>query len=177
MDCAPISAAAPARPADRLDPMLAAALLLDVPPEARHTLWRGLTRAMEGALWLWEAAPTSRREPPPLALRHLGRPYFNSCALHQQTLEGVHRLLRLELPLTVDVLETLLFASEGDACSLLAEQCVRVGQLYAELKRRAGEVMALLILQWELRLLRYRASSVVAPLVFSWGVGIPASAV
>jgi hypothetical protein len=136
-----------------------------------------LTRALEGALWLWEDAPTSSRQPPPLALRHLGPPSFNTLDLHRQSLEGIHRLLRLELPLTVDVLEALLWGHDDKAHALLAEQCARVGQLYAELKRRAGAAFALLILQDELRLLRYRASSVVAPMVFSWGVGIAASAV
>ena len=82
----------------------------------------------------------------------------------------LHHLLRLELPQTVDALEALLFAHNDETYQpLLGEQCARVGQLYAELKRRAGAVTALLILQGGLRLLRYRASPVLAPLVFSWG--------
>src|SRR5689334_5838943 len=82
----------------------------------------------------------------------------------------LHHLLRLELPQTVDALEALLFAHNDETYQpLLGEQCARVGQLYAELKRRAGAVTALLILQGELRLLRYRASPERAPLVFSWG--------
>lgn len=178
MDCAPFSAAAPESPAGSLTPALLDALLIAVAPEASYPLWQGLTRAVEGALWLWESSPAgSRREPPPLALQHVGLPHFNPRDLCQQTLEGIHRLLRLELPLAVDVLEALLCGKNEDAYQvLLAEQCTRVGQLYAELKRRAGKVFALLIFQWELRLLRYRASSVVAPMIFSWGCCVPASA-
>ena len=71
-------------------------------------------------------------------MRHLGLPYFNAGDLPQQTLEGIHRLLRLELPLTVDVLETLLFR-EGRSLFAAGRAMRRVGQLYAELKRRAGE--------------------------------------
>ncbi|HLV97247.1 MAG TPA: hypothetical protein VKT82_01100, partial [Ktedonobacterales bacterium] len=47
-----------------------------------------------------------------------------------------------------------------------AEQCARVGQLYAEMERRAGGWVAWALLHWELRLLRYRASSVLAPLIY-----------
>jgi hypothetical protein len=46
----------------------------------------------------------------------------------------------------------------------LAEECSRVGQLYHEMERRAGAWVALL--RWELRLLRYRISPVVASLVY-----------
>lgn len=154
-------------------------LLISVAPEARRPLWQGLAQAVEGALWLWESTPAGRRrEPPPLVLQHVGLPHFNPRDLWQQTLEGIHRLLRLELPLTVDVLEALLCARDAAVYQdALAEQCARVGQLYDELKRRAGAVFALLIFQWELRLLRYRASPVVAPMIFSWGCCTPAWAV
>jgi hypothetical protein len=47
----------------------------------------------------------------------------------------------------------------------LAEQCGRIGQLYSELKRRAGGWVAEARMHWELRLLRYRASPVLAPLI------------
>ena len=49
---------------------------------------------------------------------------------------------------------------------MLAEQCARVGQLYSELKRRAGVGVALALLRGELRMLRYRASSALAPLIY-----------
>ena len=57
----------------------------------------------------------------------------------------------------------------GDARyeKLLGEQCARIGQLYAELKRRAGACLALTLLRGELRLLRYRASAALAPLVYA----------
>ncbi len=175
----PTFAAAPTSPADRLDPALVNTLLIEVAPEARYALWQGLTRALEGTLRLLESTPAAgSRKPPALALQHIGLPHFNPCDLWRQSLEGIHRLLRLELPLMVDVLEAFLCAKDvAPYLALLAEQSARVAQLYAELKRRAGKTLALLIFQWELRLLRYRASPVVAPLIFSWGSGIPASAV
>jgi len=60
---------------------------------------------------------------------------------------------------------------------LLAEACARMGQIDAELTRRAGQAFALLISQREPCLLRYRASVVVAPLLYSWGCGMVASVV
>lgn len=61
------------------------------------------------------------------------------------------------------------------AWALLRDQCARLGQLYAEMKRRTWVGLALLLLDWELRILRYRYSSAVAPLL--WGEAIvPAGA-
>ena len=58
---------------------------------------------------------------------------------------------------------------------MLAEQCARVGQLYSELKRRAGVGVALALLRGELRMLRYRASPVLASLIYD-ETGRPPSA-
>jgi hypothetical protein len=41
-----------------------------------------------------------------------------------------------------------------------------VGQLYSELKRRAGVSLALCIVRGELRMLRYCASPTLAPLIY-----------
>ncbi|HEY7346827.1 MAG TPA: hypothetical protein VH599_00815 [Ktedonobacterales bacterium] len=39
------------------DPGLIDSLLIEVPQEACYSLWQGLTRAMEGTLWLLESTP------------------------------------------------------------------------------------------------------------------------
>ena len=79
-------ALAPACPAADLSPAQTESLLLAVPLEARSFLWRGLMRAVEHALSLWESTPAaSGREPHPLALRHIGLPTFTPADLRQQT--------------------------------------------------------------------------------------------
>jgi len=146
---------------------LADEALLAVPLEARSILWRGLRRSVEEALDLWDRTPAGMRQPPVFNIQHAGGPCFNPADLRQQTLEGWHRLTGIEVRLAAQVLEALMVT--GDAAryeKLLAEQCVRIGQLYAELKRRAGAWMALALLHQELRLLRYRASPVVSLLVY-----------
>jgi hypothetical protein len=142
--------------------------LLAVPQEAQRILSRALMRAIEGALDLWERTPAGHRAAlPAFDIQHAGRPRFNPDDLRQQTLEGWHRLVRIELHLAVRVLEAQCSAPEDARYQyLLAEQCTRVGQLYNELKRRVGEVFAPHILQWELHLLRYCASSVINELLF-----------
>ena len=72
----------------------------------------------------------------------------------------------LELRLTVQVLEALVGEDKPIYHQMLAEQYTRVGQLYREMERRAGAWMALAQLTWELKLLRYRASPAVGPLVY-----------
>jgi hypothetical protein len=153
-----------ARPATQ---PLPEAALLAVPQEARRDLWRGLRDAVADTLDLWERTPPGRRRVPPFNIQHAGAPYFDPADLRQQTLADWHRLIGIELRLAVQMLEALLL-DEGTTVyrSLLAEQCGRVGQLYSELKRRVGEAWAQALLRWELRLLRYRASSVVGPLVY-----------
>ncbi|HEY7346845.1 MAG TPA: hypothetical protein VH599_00905 [Ktedonobacterales bacterium] len=141
---------------------------VEVPEEAQTALHRGLTAAIEGALDLWERTPSGHHSaPPPFTIQHAGKPRFNPDHLRRQTLEGWHRLIAIELRLAAQALEAVRCAPEnGVYQDLLTEQCTRAGQLYAELKRRAGSVFALLIFQWELRLLRYRASSVINDLLF-----------
>jgi hypothetical protein len=149
------------------DAPLASDALLAVPAEARQVLWDGLTEAVAATLDARERLPPGgQNEPPPFTVQHAGKPQFNPLHLRQQTLEGWHRLAGIELRLAAQALEALLQANAEVYSTLLAEQCGRVGQLYSELARRAGGWVALSILRWELRLLRYRASTVLAPLIY-----------
>jgi hypothetical protein len=146
---------------------LAANALLEVPQEARAFLWRGLMEAAEGALDLWEQTPPRHRGAvPSFPVRHAGQQRFNPDDLRCQTLEGWHRLTGLEVQLAVEALEALIQTDEARYRALLAEQCARVGQLYSELKRRAGVGVALALLRGELHKLRYRASPVLASLTY-----------
>ena len=145
------------------DEALVARVLPLMHPDARRALWRGLVRAVEGALMLWEQSPPGmKREAPPFLVRHVGKPYFNQADLRGQTLSGWHRLMGLELRLTVEALEALILVDADEYQPLLVEECVRVGQLYAEMKRRAGEWMAQALLAWELHMLCYRGSALLA---------------
>ena len=148
--------------------VLATEALLEVPQEARAVLWQGLTQAVSGALEVWERLPAGHQgEPPPLTIQHAGKRRFQSAALRRQTLAGWHRLLGIELRLAAEALEALIVAADAAAYrATLADQCARVGQLYAELKRRAGACVALSIVRWEVRLLRYRGSAALAPLIY-----------
>jgi hypothetical protein len=146
---------------------LAGQTLLAVPDRARDMLRQGLLEAIAGPLDLWERTPAGSHRVPPFNIQHAGAPRFRPDALREQTLKGWHRLVGIELRLAAQVLEALLVAENTAVYqALLAEQCARVGQLYCELRRRAGEAWALTLLHWELRLLRYRASPVVAPLIY-----------
>jgi hypothetical protein len=146
----------------------AAEALRGVPPEACALLWRGLLAAVEGTLDLCESIPAGvKHEPPVFTVQHAGKLCFDPATLRHQTLAGWHRLMGLELRLTAQILEALIVT--GDTAryyALLGEQCERVGQLYGEVARRAGVWMAWGLLAWELRLLRYRASAAVAPLIY-----------
>jgi hypothetical protein len=146
---------------------LAASALLDVPQEARDMLWHGLRAAVEGTLTLWEQTlPGVQHALPVFSLQHTGQPRFNPDDLRQQSLENWHRLTGVELRIGVYALEALLLAGQPEQHERLAEQCARVGQLYREMERRANEWVAKALLKWELKLLRYRASPTVGPLVY-----------
>ena len=77
-------------------------------------------------------------------------------------------MLRLEVQLALEALEAWLLAPRGgyEALLLLREHATRIGALYSAMCRRVGIILALLFLRWELKLLRYRGSYVVAPLAF-----------
>jgi hypothetical protein len=106
-------------------------------------------------------------EPLPFPVRHVGQPYFHPDHLREQTLAGWHRMMGIELRLAAQALEALIQEDEAHYHEYLAEQCVRVGQLYDELKRRAGARVAQALVRGELRLLRYRASPTLAPLIYA----------
>ncbi len=146
----------------------AAEALLGLPLEARTLLWHGLMAAVESVLDLWERSPAgAKHEPPVFIVQHAGQPRFDPATLRFLTLESWHRLMGLELRLAAQVLEALILTGDAERYHpLLGEQCERVGQLYSALARRAGVWMAWGLLCWELRLLRYRASPAVAPLVY-----------
>lgn len=157
-----------ARKREQATDLLAAGALLAVPLEAQETIWRGLRAAVEGTLDLYERTPAGvKRQPPAFTIQHTGQPCFDPAALRYQTLEGWHHLTSLELRLATHVLEALIQSDTPTHRDMLGEQCARIGQLYSELKRRAGQDMALAILRGELRLLRYRNSPIVGPLIYN----------
>ena len=141
--------------------------LAGVPTEARTLLWQGMLRAVEPVVWLWEQTPAGARHAlPPRVLEHWGD-RFNDAILPRQALEHMRRVWRIEFSVAADVLKALLLeGSSADYAPLLAACCTRIGQIYSEIKRRCGLVFALLTLRWELKLLSYRGSPVVAPLLF-----------
>jgi hypothetical protein len=147
-----------ALPAEALQPM---------PQAAQHILWRGLTAAVEDTLNLWENTPPGvKRQPPLFAVQHAGKSRFNPAALRAETLRNWHRVTGLELRLAAQALEALIQEDQPIHRERLAEQYIRVSQLYGELAWRAGHDVACCILRWELRLLRYRASPIVGPLIY-----------
>jgi hypothetical protein len=147
---------------------LAAQVLLGVPQEARDVLWRGLRDAVEQAVDLWERTPAGvKRTLSSLTVQHAGKPYFDEAMLRQQSQANWHCLMGIELRLAAQALEALTFSIDPQAhATRLAEECARVGQLYSEQKRRANAWIAKALLAWELRLLRYRDSPVLAPLIY-----------
>ena len=158
----------PSQPALPPADALLVGALLGVPQEARSLLLDGLRNAVEGALDAWERTPPGvRREPPVFTVQHAGQPRFNPADLRHLTLEDWHRVTGLELRLTVEALEALLQDDQPIYREMLAEQCERVCQLFGEMHRRANEWIAQALLKWELKLLRYRASPAVAPLVYN----------
>ncbi len=142
--------------------------LVGVPEEARTLLWQGFVRALDPVVWMWEQTPAGTRHAlPPRVLKHVGE-RFNEAALSRQPWETMRRVWRIEFWQAADVLEALLLDGSDSAeyLPLLAACCTRIGQIYREIKRRCGVLFALLILRWEVKLLSYRSSLVVAPLLF-----------
>jgi hypothetical protein len=154
-------------PQPEADP-LAARALLEVPQQGRRALWYGLTEAVEGTLALWErTVPGVQHTLPDFTVQHTGLPRFNPADLREQSLDNWHRLMGVELRIGAQALEALIVTGNaGRYAPTLAEQCARVGQLSSEMERRANEWVADALLKWELKMLRYRASPVVGPLVY-----------
>jgi hypothetical protein len=142
-------------------------LLGGVPEEARTLLWQGFLQALDPVVSFWEQTPAGTRHAlPPPVLEHWGE-RFDEAVLSRQALETMRRVWRIECALAADVLEALIL--EGNSAKylpLLTACCTRIGQIYSEIKRRCGLLFAILTLRWELKLLGYRGSLVVAPLLF-----------
>ncbi|HEU5370665.1 MAG TPA: hypothetical protein VFU69_19485 [Ktedonobacterales bacterium] len=152
------------------------ALLAGVPEEARRVILRRLFEATDGLVTYWSETPTGRAFEPNPALRHTGHAPFQPDDLFCQPTLNLRRLMGIEARLTVEAAEAFILGQDHVAAWIaLRDQCARLGQLYAELKRRTWVGLALLLLDWELRILRYRSSSVVASLL--WGEAVvPAGA-
>jgi hypothetical protein len=83
-------------------------------------------------------------------------------------LAGWHQEARLALWMAAEALAALRVLPDARACrALLCEQCVWIGQLYDDLKRRVKPFLAPVILQGELRFLRHRTSAAAAELLFA----------
>ena len=142
--------------------------LVEVPQEARTLLWRGMVEAVDLVLGFCEQTPPGTRYVlPPRVLEHCGE-RFNEAALARQALASMRQVWRIECWLAADALEALILDRENSAqyAPILAACCTRIGQIYAEIKRRYGTLFALLTLRWEVRMLRYRGSLVIEPLLF-----------
>ena len=141
--------------------------LAGVPEEARTLLWQGFVRALDPVIWMWEQTPAGTRHAlPPRVLEHIGE-RFNEAALSRQQWKTLCNVWRVEFWQAADMLEALILDDERvDYLPLLAACCTRIGQIYREIKRRGGLVFARTMLDWELQMLSYRGSRVVAPLLF-----------
>jgi hypothetical protein len=94
----------------------------------------------EANLWMWQPLPG-------LAEYVRQRRFLVAC-LHRYPSPEMGRLLRKEASLTVEVLATPPSYFGIDLwAALLALQCQRIGQLYAHLRERAGQGLALEVLQ------------------------------
>ena len=162
-------------------------LLDGVDPDARPALWKGLVKALEASEPPAQGRgvpPVSRpplaaggrptgvghaqREPLPFLYQHYARPRFQRSDPRDLDLAGWHKKVRLALWMAAEALETLrALPRANEYLTMLAEQCAWMGQLYADLKRRAGPCFAPLIFQGELRFLQHRASAAVTDLLFA----------
>ncbi len=142
--------------------------LAGVPEEARTLLWQGFVRALDPVIWCWEQTPPGARHAlPPRVLEHVGE-RFNEAMVAQQQWKTLCNVWRIEFWQAADVLETWMLDGKAktDYLPLLAACCTRIGQIYREIKRRGGLTFARSMLEWELKMLCYRGSLVVAPLLF-----------
>ncbi len=140
-----------------------------LPEEARSGCWRWLRAAVEDIVLYQQSLPEGHTLDPEPALRHLGQPPLETGRLAGQPQANLHRLVRLEGWVAVEALEVFMLcpARRAEALALLRAQMSRLGLLYQEWVRRTWVGVAVPLLEWEVRLLRYRASRVLAPLL--WG--------
>ncbi len=142
--------------------------LAGVPEEARTLLWQGFVRALEPVIWFWERTPAGTKHAlPPRVLEHCGE-RFNEAMVARQQWKTLCKVWRIEFWQAADVLEALILNERDSATSLrlLTACCTRIGQIYRVVEQRGGALFARTMLEWELKLLRYRGSLAVAPLLF-----------
>ncbi len=148
--------------------------LAEVPAEARRFLWQGMLRAVDQVLGFCEQTPPGARHLlPPRVLTHCG-PRFNPAMLTRLEKDAMRRVYRIEHSLAADALEAWILDPDNGAeyARLFMAHCTRIGQIYSEIKRRWGMSFALSTLHLELKMLRYRGSLVIEPLLFE-NVGRP----
>jgi hypothetical protein len=142
--------------------------LVGVPEEVRTLLWQGFLKALEPVIWFWERTPAGTKHAlPPRVLAHCGE-RCNEAMVARQQWKMLCAVWRIEFWQAADVLEALIL-NERDSATylrLLAACCTRIGQIYRVVERRGGLLFARTMLEWELKLLCYRGSRVVVPLLF-----------
>jgi hypothetical protein len=142
--------------------------LVGVPEEVRTLLWQGFLKALEPVIWFWERTPAGTKHAlPPRVLEHCGE-RFNEAMVARQQWKTLCNVWRIEFWQAADVLEAWLLDERDSATylRLLTACCTRIGQIYRAVEQRGGLLFARTMLEWELKLLCYRGSLVVAPLLF-----------
>ena len=142
--------------------------LAGVPEEARTLLWQGFLKALEPVIWFWERTPPGTRHAlPRRVLEHCGE-RFNGAMIARQQWKTLRNIWRIEFWQAADVLEALILDERDSATHLrlLTACCTRIGQIYRVVEQRGGLRFARTMLEWELKLLCYRGSRAVAPLLF-----------
>ena len=166
---APMDPLPPESPAvvwmDRLAPERRAELLAGIALEARPAVWERLRAALDATRLPWIPTPASLPTPD---LEMLTPPPLDEATLRGLSLAAWHRLVALEGQMTMDtVLAVAVQVTQREVLlARLVAHCARLGQLYAEIRRRAGQFFALPLLEWDLSLLRYRFTHAVASLLY-----------
>ena len=163
----------PNRPTDETDLRLALRcrqlpggdLLDPLPFAARRLCWSRLLRASERSLTVWKASQEGRSwRPDPLPTL----PPPVSEPVRPGAPPRLHRQVKREALVLLAALDVFLWCPAERAAALVRvrEQIVRLAQLYALFEPQTWEGVAFQLFDWELRLLVYRDSAVLAPLVW-----------
>jgi hypothetical protein len=142
--------------------------LAGVPEELQTLLWEEFWQAVEPVSdFAAQTPPGTRHALPPRSLTHCGE-RFQTAHLGGQQWTGLCRLWRVQFWLAADALEALILDHyQGFEYALIFNACcTRIGQIYHEAERRGGTWFAMFMLYWEGRMLRYRGSLAVEPLLF-----------
>ncbi len=141
-----------------------------MPAEIRSLLWHWLLRALDETLWDADGLLVTFRPTEEDLPERVCPPLFDPTLLRKLAREALRKMLRVEIRLALEALEVFMLSRSPSATALafalVQAHCAHIGQLYRELCYRVYD-LAWLDLLWELRLLRHRASQVVAPLL--WG--------